>query len=96
MAEGKTRNEKFMSQLTGLEDKALNLEKKLSMIKLNQMETEKTLPIILFLQGIIGVGKTTVGLALAERIKDAVFIPEPLDVSNHLKHYYKCFKCFKI
>lgn len=73
------QEKEFLDQIAHLEDRANFLEKKLTQVK-----RQGIYPIILFLHGIIGCGKTTIGRALVKQIEGAVFIPEPIEVNGFI------------
>ena len=76
--------EKYLEKISELEDRAIFLEKRLNQIK-NKKEFH---PILVFIHGIIGAGKSTLGHAVATRIEGAHFMAEPITV-KYKKNSFK-------
>ena len=77
------KEKEYQVQISALEDRAQILEEKLNRIKIQSDDVRR--PILIYLQGQIGVGKTTLGHALASKIDGAKFVPEPLTVKIYNK-----------
>ena len=70
------REKEYMSQIGHLEDRARFLEKRINQLK----KGEHNRPMLVYLHGIVGAGKSTVGEGLAKMIEGAEFVPEPVEV----------------